>query len=80
MPICLAAGFGHGSNGDSDLMAGELTSYAGWLDSGNFPAVQLFDNNGVPQSAVLSGVSQLTPPTQAVSASPTGSIYPMAIL
>jgi hypothetical protein len=51
-------GLGHGSNGDADLMAGEVPAYAGWLDSGNFPAVQLLDNNGAPQSEILAGVSQ----------------------
>jgi hypothetical protein len=51
-------GIGHGSNGDGDLMAGEITAYAAWAGSGNFPAVQLFDNSGLPVSAVLSGASE----------------------
>jgi hypothetical protein len=52
------SGIGHGANGDGDLMAGEVTSYAGWVGSGNFPAVQLFDNNGQPQSDILAGASE----------------------
>lgn len=55
------SGIGQGANGDSILMPAEVAALAdyspGGEDDGNFPVVQLFDDNGAKRSEVLAGIS-----------------------
>jgi len=50
-------GVGQGANGDGDLFPAEVAALAGYAGGGGFPAVQLFDNNGLPVSPILAGAS-----------------------
>ena len=52
-------GIGHGASSQGSYMALEFSALAGYTTAnGGFPVVQLFDNSGAQQSAVLTGATE----------------------